>query len=171
MPNIIRTGGGTVDQKVYIYNTGDEYTALTGGLVAGDTKGSGIRSKETDRFICQVTDAGQYVRYGYVTASQINFTNYTRLYVEWKQTHTGSNKTNGAGKIKIVTPQIDSTSVSANANGVAFIDHIAGTTDATNIIASVDVASINGSYWLSCIFASGDFNAQGKIEVYKIWLE
>lgn len=155
MPNIVRTGGGTVTPPLtHLYNLGDEATILTGGWAIGYSGGTGSQSKTADHLQLSASASSTYWR-TYVTTSTINFTNITTLYFDINVTSAASD--NGLYLI-----------VGSTANGITTVaSKIINTANSTRTIYTLDVTALNSSYYLSVAARGG--NAETTASVYKIW--
>lgn len=154
MPNIIRVGGGTVNFKAYLYNSGDECIPLTGGWVTGWTAASPTMTKETDNLLISGTGSAGGA---FVTNDAIDLTNINTLYVDWEGTTSG---TNGFIDIRVGGAKTDPLNVALLSKNVTF----------ARTIHSLDVSSITGTQYIKFLIASsGTSTRQAKL--YKLWLE
>ena len=75
------------DTNIYLYNEGDECTALTGGYVQGFTYVSPSYSKQAT-YLQIVSAAGGVGRY--TSNNKVDLTSYSKLYIDLSMTLTGS---------------------------------------------------------------------------------
>lgn len=83
MPNIIRVGGGKVESRTYLYNEGDECTALTGGwgIKFNRQSAQGTLTKNAGDMLLQSTKVnGTNNTTGAGTNNNINLSKYSKLY-------------------------------------------------------------------------------------------
>ena len=165
MPNIIRTGGGVVDQKVYFYNAGDECTALTGGWseIYRDASQVGTITEGADRITIfrNVSTAWGGIAEG--TANAIDLTNVSTLYIDWSAAHGGS--ITGAAKFTVNPTKLTSSSTTATAQ-------INSGVDFARKVDSIDVSALTGMYYIAvAAINDANFSATKTVVVYSIWME
>lgn len=151
------------DTNIYLYNEGDECTALTGGYVQGFTYVSPSYSKQAT-YLQIVSAAGGVGRY--TSNNKVDLTSYSKLYIDLSMTLTGS----GTYSNCLLVVSNDKTLETH----VAYVGYIKNTGSTaltlTNQIYELDVSALNGSYYVQFhIAAASGLNNTGKC--HKIWVE
>lgn len=142
------------DTKTYLYNNGDECTALTGGWGVWCPYGSIVSFTRNASnfvfFIAKNKGVG-----GFCTTNTINTTGYSKLCM----------------KYSIIAPQAKSFGMATAKDSFKFVSgmYIDLPSSGTMITSTVNFTGTNGSYYVSSEFNTlmGDVT----VTVYQIWLE
>lgn len=161
MPNIIRTGGGTVAiPPTYIYDLGDECTTLTGGIVA-ITSFSSYTVQAITKNVDNVylPSSGFNHISGFSTNTAIDFTNYTKLKMEVSQftANTECYLTLRVYDTKTYTTLKGHTTVTAPFS--------------TTTVIEVDVGNMNFSAYPMVMLFTGQSGSVSNANIKKVWLE
>ena len=145
------------DGKMYLYNAGDECTALTGGwrVPAVASNSTGSKNKLTDRLQVIGSSGSSDVPH-FETTNAVDLSAHETLkavvnYV--KGVGTGAN-----GFISIMA--------TANQNNPTVATKVIGLESTSNTTLSIDISDLSGAYYI-------DFGTylQGTFEVFSMWLE
>lgn len=135
----------------YLYNRGEEYAAITGGLKVANASG-GRCAINTDNLYLGYSGSG--ARYGHVySIGLIDVTPFTRLYAKLAVT-TAANFYVGFDT---------QNSVTGTGNWVG--NQINQTAVTTEKVLSCDISDLTGEYYLNCNASVSNGN------IYEIWLE
>lgn len=164
MPNIIRTGGGTVtppDTNTYLYKEGDECTALTGGWGAVTVTGYGagtVIEYADNIYLNAVYDGGQKLAMS-ATTNQINLTPYSKLCMEYTTTMSANRQLVLGAKAtpsQLVAPAAYTT-ITASAS--------------SKTIAILDISSLTSSLCV-VVYATVDSGGESvSANIYRVWFE
>lgn len=139
----------------YLYNAGNEYSVLTGGIIGISVFPSySVQPPTKNSADIYISASGVYELCGVFTNDAIDFSDFSKLKIEVTQfTHSS-----GVLQLAIYT---DKTS----GNVLGYVNKTSPIS--ANTIIELDVSSTNGSYYPSFLVFSGDCNANIK----KMWLE
>jgi hypothetical protein len=146
--------------NTYLYLLGDECTLLTGGYVVGYSAGTGTQSKQATYLYLDQT-AGTLGEKTYVTNNLINFTGVKTIYVDWE--NIGDNDSSVFSSLNVSTEKASSWTV--------FNYRTIEQYNFSRKISSLDVSSINGSFYVRVHARTGASVRTSKLKVYKIWGE
>lgn len=152
--------GEYVTKKTYLYNIGDECTALTGGwdgrCVALSGSNTGSFTKNTDNLMLISKGSGQYCFTIAETLKSIDFTGYEKLKAEVFAPASNQNIYCDLGIS--VAPIDDKYSQTVKR-------HIIGKST-SGVTFEIDISDCQNSYYVNLAADSGN-----TLYVYKIWLE
>ena len=148
-------GGAWVDWTVYLFNDGDQCTDLTGGW-AQFSKPSNTTVTVGNILAVKSDSNGQTVSLS--TVGAVDLTDAKTLLI----TSPGSDSGRYAGIVHLCTSKDISTSVASVTLGDS-----AGYKSGTY---SIDVSSLNGSYYIFMIATAGQYGA-GYADASEIWME
>ena len=148
-------GGAWVDWTVYLFNDGDQCTGLTGGW-AEVSKPSNTTITIGDVLAVKSDSNGKTVSLS--TVGAVDLTDAKTLWI----TSPGSDSGRYAGIVHLCT----SKDISTSAASVTLGDS-AGYKSGTY---SIDVSSLNGSYYIFMIATAGQYGA-GYADASEIWME
>jgi hypothetical protein len=152
--------------QTYLYNLGDENTAVTGGWVVGASQtqsgASGSQNKEVDHLKLYAqgaaTDANAWITY--VTNNAIDLTNFSTMYIEWDVTHIGTvtnQSSAGVGTVK-------------TDNGLLAYK-FRQDTSTVRAIESFDVTSLSGGHYCKLYTFSAGSARNSTVKAFRVWLE
>lgn len=149
-----------VGGNVWFYKEGEEYADLTGGWVDGEnisTGGTYQKVKNADHLYILGENNGGTT---YVTENLIDFTDFSKIYVEWEAVKTG---VNGVGAVLQIRPnKLDNTGI------VAYLSR--GESTNGRIIEYLDVSEIKASYRMALQVVTNNSTSMA-LKVYRIWGE
>lgn len=148
-------GGAWVDWTLYLFNNGDQCVSLTGGW-AEVSKPSNTTITIGDVLAVKSDSNGQTVSLS--TVGAVDLTDAKTLWI----TSPGSDSGRYAGIVHLCTSKDISTSVASVTLGDS-----AGYKSGTY---SIDVSSLNGSYYIFMIATAGQYGA-GYADASEIWME
>lgn len=148
-------GGAWVDWTLYLFNNGDQCVSLTGGW-AEVSKPSNTTITIGDVLAVKSDSNGQTVSLS--TVGAVDLTDAKTLWI----TSPGSDSGRYAGIVHLCT----SKDISTSAASVTLGDS-AGYKSGTY---SIDVSSLNGSYYIFMIATAGQYGA-GYADASEIWME
>ena len=146
------------DTNIYLYNEGDERTALTGGWSAVTTQGSATETKNADNLYVVCTSF--YSAGMFVTANTVDLTNYSKIKIEYKGSSQNGWCCLGVGSSKTLNAHLDN-----NTAGLVLA------TSAVKATAEIDISSINSSLYIKFGTGSGGTAPHSYGNAYKMWLE
>lgn len=158
MPNVIRTGSGSISAKNYIYNAGNECTGITGGWVTpsgtfGAYNDASAGVKLSDRLQTTVsTDSGSHIE-AFTTVNKIDLTNVSKIKLLGNITARVS-----GGGVKII---ISDNSTSYTAEALA--------TSLSNAEMELDVSAIIGTKYIT-VGSTGQSGQYTNADIFKVWL-
>jgi hypothetical protein len=164
MPNIIRTGGGTVappDTNTYLYKEGDECTALTGGwgAVVMSGYGAGTVTENADNiYLNAVYSGGQKLAMS-ATSNQINLMPYSKLCMEYTSIiSTNAQLVLGAKATpsQLVAPAAYTTITESTSS---------------KTIAILDISSLTSSLCVVVYDTAGSSGESVSANIYRVWFE
>lgn len=146
---------GVDDGATYLYNAGNEYSALTGGIIGISTFPSySVQPPTKNSADIYISVSDLYELCGVFTNNAIDFSDFSKLKIEVTQ----FTRSSGVLQLAIYT---DKTS----GNVLSYVNKTSPIS--ANTIIELDVSSINGSYYPSFLVFSGYCNAT----MTKMWLE
>lgn len=148
-------GGAWVDWTLYLFNNGDQCVSLTGGW-AEVSKPSNTTITIGDVLAVKSDSNGKTVSLS--TVGAVDLTDAKTLWI----TSPGSDSGRYAGIVHLCTSKDISTSVASVTLGDS-----AGYKSGTY---SIDVSSLNGSYYIFMIATAGQYGA-GYADASEIWME
>lgn len=158
---------------VYLYNVGDEKTALTGGwsLLAFYTSGTSTTTKNASNIETVIAMPGaSAVQSIYKTTNQIDLTNFSKIAMQVEMATTAQLNASHAGRAVIdiydtttlVSGQQYPTSLGQTIKSIAQNSSYNGTVE-------LDISSINGLHYVD--FQAWYTNVNGNVKTVSIWLE
>ena len=143
--------------KTYLYNAGDECTALTGGWINGYTEGTFTTTKQAAYIYLKTNSAPAYATV--VPNNLIPMSGYKKLYAEYNCLTAGKN---GPAALSLLSSKTNHplltyvalTSVSDPPTGTAII--------------SINLTSFQGNYYVNFCDKS---DALQEINLKSLWLE
>ena len=151
--------------NTYLYNLGNEYTVLTGGLEAASyiyykypTYYSVVQPVKNVDSVSLVIPSEQYQDAAITTVNKIDVTAYANVKVEYTSSDLPE-------FIQIVLFNLKNTSA------VIAADVISTSATGSHIVLTCDITSVAGEYYISVVGRTGGTINAGTIVVHKVWLE
>jgi hypothetical protein len=143
------------DNRIYLYNEGDECTALTGGWGDGYDSGIGSKSKQSDHLLLS-SGGGNKV---YETNSLISLAGISKIKIKMEGV---SSSTQENSAIQLM--------VGVNNGGYDNLASIRLGGTVANDVYEVDVSILTGNYYVRCWSTSGT-GYTNTSKFYQVWLE
>jgi len=143
----------------YLYNLGDECTALTGGWSNTYTQFGGVYTENADNLY--LSASGTNFKKQASFANLIDLTNYSYLKIDWGYTASSS-----GGFVKLC---VDTQNTASMESASVRLEHTGSSS--TRIIESIDVSSINGLRYVGLYVQTWSSSYQANLSAYKMWLE
>lgn len=153
---------GEIFSRVYLYNEGDECTAITGGWVDGfDRWGNGTKAKNTDNLYLKTTLHTDNSWRSYATNNAVDITSLNKLYIQ-ASVYSGVSKPETGLHFGV-------SSTKTGTGDIAVIK-VKGNLTAYDVYV-LDVSAIVGSYYIT-INACSQYNDNiTEIFIKNVWGE
>jgi hypothetical protein len=146
--------------RTYLYNAGDECTALTGGWTGVTIKGNATETKNTDNlYVASNTGVSDGI---FFTNNAIDLTNYTKLMLAY----TSDDYNNGWACVAVGDSQTVNAYPDNNITGKTLEDYRGPVAT-----AELDITAITGAHYIKIGTGSGSSSPLPYMRVYEIWLE
>lgn len=165
--------------KQYLYNKGDEFTALTGGWIGskgilstqvGNNAVMPTVTKNTDRITVYERTGGSTNHGSLIMANPIDLSSYKKICVETIGYNRNSTRINAALNFVITSTNPYNTNYSAVKSATT---HFKTNSDDDKIILTIDITSLTNIYYLAfavTAYHDGDYR-EGDTTIFKVWLE
>lgn len=154
------------ESRTYLYNLGDECTALTGGWTS--ITGTNFKPvvKNSDNMYLDSNSISPYVSARPITINSIDVTNYSKFVVEYYDVNT-----TGVNRDRHLDNGISTTSTGSVVGWSTFRMLTQVVNEAVTL--ELDISNYSGNYWLVAN-VYGSYNDSGKwihARIKRIWLE
>lgn len=170
-----------IKNELVLYAYGNECSDITGGYNAtnfygGSTTYITATKNSNNLYFTNARTSGSWRKRGFVTAQKIDFSDFSKCYVEYDSTSNivGGDYTRAAVCVaNSTTDTLNTPEISGEIAACSISPYMGDSVvNVSGNVVSFDVSGINQSVYLIVFFASGSYSS-GKLQVTikKIWLE